>query len=184
MFFESINNQKVIKEELPAKDKSGFAMVELMLAISILLFGIIVVYGVFFNVITLSSSVSRRLGAIYLAKEGMEIIRNIRDNNFINNKNWDIDIKNCNKGCQADYKAGTLSEGPLNKLQKYNDNNFLLMNSDGLYGYDTGVSTIFKRKITTTSQDKDSLIVNVQVFWNYNGKPFSFETEGYLYNWY
>lgn len=164
--------------------QTGFTMVELIIAIIILSFGIISVYSAFSNMIMLSYNVSSRLTAVYLAKEGMEIVRNIRDDNFVNNKNWDKDIKSCDKGCQADYKAGTLAETSLNKLQQYDDNNFLSIDSDGFYSYGSGSATRFKRKITTTNEGKDALKFNVQVFWDYSGKPFSFETEGYLYDWY
>ena len=163
---------------------TGFTMIELMLAISILSLGIVAIFSVFYNTSVLSSAYSQRNIAIYLSKEGMEVARNIRDNNFINNLSWDKDIKNCDKGCQGDYKAGTAKETSFSKLQKYDSNNFLLLNSDGFYNYDAGTATRFKRKITTTGEGKDVLKLNVEVLWDYNGKSYSFETEGYLYNWY
>lgn len=166
------------------KNNRGFSMIELMASIFILSFGIIVIYNVFSNFIVMTNTVSSRLTAVYLAKEGMEIVKNVRDNNFINDENWDNDINICSSGCQADYKAGTASETSVNKIKNYNANQFLMMNSDGFYGYDSGIASKFKRKITITSQGSNALKVVTQVFWNYNGKDISFETTGYLYNWY
>lgn len=166
------------------KNSRGFSMIELMASIFILSFGIILIYNVFSNFIVVTNTISSRLTAVYLAKEGMEIVKNVRDNNFINNRNWDKDINSCSSGCQADYKAGTASEASVNKIKNYNANQFLLMNSDGFYGYDSGVDSKFKRKITITSQGSDALKVVTQIFWNYNGKNISFETTGYLYRWY
>lgn len=166
------------------KSGKGFTMIELIITIFVLSFGIIEVYSAFSGITGLTYNISPRFTAAYLTEEGMEIIRNIRDNNFVNNRSWDIGIINCDIGCQADYKTGTLSETSFNILKDYNENNFLLLNSDGLYGYDQGNATRFKRKITTVKEGSDILKVNVQVFWDYNGKPFIFETEGYLYDWY
>lgn len=178
------NNTANSSKDLKRESGAGFTMIELIIAISILSIGIVTVYSIFASILALSNSVSQRLIATYLAKEGMEVARNIRDDNFVNNRKWDKDIKICDKGCQADYKTGTANEASLNKLKKYNDNNFLNLNPDGLYSYDSGTTTRFKRKITVTSEDKDTLKVVVEVFWDYNSKSYIFQTEGYLYNWY
>lgn len=172
------------------RKERGFSMVELIITVFILSFGIVSVYGAFTNIIIAGHNISSRLIAVYLAKEGMEIARNIRDGNFVNNEIWDKDIKDCEKGCQADYKTGTSKETSLNKLKRYDDNKFLSLNTDGFYSYDSGVVSKFKRKITITkplkkeSYKNDVLKIAVEVFWDYSGKKFSFATEGYLYNWY
>lgn len=168
----SLNNQK------------GFTMIELIITVAVLSFGVVGVYSVFSDFSMLNYSTSSRFSAVYLGQEGLEIIRNIRDNNFINNAEWPKGLTICGSGCQADYKTGTSAQKPENKLKAYDNNKFLALNSDGFYSYDPGVATIFKRKITISQPSADVLIVNVKVFWDYNGKPFSFETEGHLYNWY
>jgi len=158
-------------------------MVEIMAAISVLLFGIVAIYGVFSNVVTLTYGTSARFTAAYLAQEGMETIRNIRDNNFISGATWSAGLLGspCSTGCMADYKTKTSSQ-----LVVYNDA-LLGLNSDGFYSYDSGsVPTIFKRKITISSVQGTTNILNVDVmvFWNYNGQSFNFDTSEYLYNWY
>lgn len=168
---------------LISKNKAGFTIIELVIAIAILSSGIIGVYGAFYSITKLTSSASLRLTASYLAQEGLEIARNIRDDNFINNASWSAGLENCSQGCQADYKTGTTAQISANQLQDYDDNNFLKLNADGFYGYDSGVSTPFKRKITITQVSADMLKVGMSVMWNYDGQPFSVETEEYLYNW-
>jgi len=168
------------------RENKGFTMIELIITIAILSFGITGVFMAFSPFVTLNYSVSSRFTAVYLAQEGLEVIRNIRDNNFINKLTWsDGGLTNCQGGCQADYKTGTLVETFDNQLKPYDPDNFLKINGDGFYGYDGGVDTIFKRKITITQPSgTDTLKVKVQVFWDYNGQSFDFETIGYLYNWY
>ncbi len=164
------------------KENKGFSMIELMASIVILSFGIIVIYNIFSNFIVLTNTISSRLTAIYLAKEGIEITRNIRDNNILNNKNWDKDLTGCSGGCQADYKAGTALEASTNSFKNYNNNNFLQINSDGFYSYDLGNPSKFKRKIIITIINSNVAKVDAQVFWDYNGKSLSFEVIDYLYH--
>ena len=168
----------------------GFTIIELMVAIVILSFGIMGAYGAFFPFVNATYAISQKFTAAYLAQEGLEITRNIRDNNFIarsrgRNIQWSDGLLDCQFGCQLDYKTGTPSETLSNKLKAYNPAEFLRINEDGLYGYDSGSVTKFQRKIIIDNQlGSDIVKVTVLVAWDYNNKPFSFETVGYLYNWY
>ena len=168
--------------------KAGFTMIELIITLSILSFGIIGVYSVFSPVVTSTYGISHRLIASYLAQEGFEIVRNLRDNNFIANPSpptWSDGLRFCQLGCQLDYKTGNPSvENPENALQSYTGN-YLMINPDGFYSYDIGgQETIFKRKVTIDdSLGPDVLKILVSVAWSYNSQPYEFKTEGYLYNW-
>jgi len=175
----------ILKKKKYCGNGEGFTMVELIITIALLSFGIIGVYSAFSSSIILNYNISSRFTAAYLAQEGLEIMRNMRDNNFINKVAWSSGLTICSSGCQADYKTGTSAQTAINQLQAYNPNNFLKLNSDGFYGYDTGTNTKFKRKIIITQPSgTDIFKVNVLVFWDYNGQSFNYETEGYLYNWY
>ena len=170
---------------------AGFTLVEIIIAISILAVGVILVYGAFSHVVMVTHDFSARFTAAYLTQEGLEIIRNLRDNNFIaiaNNPlnpllSWSMGLTGspCDTGCMADYKTVTTAQ-----LASYSGA-FLALNTDGFYSYDAGATaTKFKRKITITpvTGNTDVLHINVLVTWDYNGKAFSFEASEYLYNWY
>lgn len=164
-------------------------MIELIIAVFILSFGVVAVFSVFYSIVSFSGQISYRITGIYLTQEGMEIIRNLRDNNFISKSPWSAGLLSCALGCQADYKTGTALQTLQNQLQDYGENNFLKLNADGFYSYDAGNNTEFKRKIKITQPESiqpkgaDVLRVQVEVFWNYNKKPFNVKTIGYLYNW-
>jgi len=164
--------------------KRGFTIIELILTIVILSFGIIGVYNVFSPFISLNSNLYSRFTAAYLAQEGVEIVKNLRDHNFVNSTSWSNGLLICNLGCQADYKAGTLVAGVNNQLQSYDPNKFLKLDSEGFYSYDGSTDTIFKRKITITEDPPpDVLKVDVSVTWDFNGQFFNFDTVEYIYNW-
>ena len=168
------------------KKAAGFTLIEMIITISILSFGVMLVYQAFFWLVSSSYIISNRFTAAYLAQEGVEIIRNLRDNNFITiSQNplfqWNAEFSTCSDGCMADYKTQTAS-----LLVPY-DGSFLGLNGDGLYDHDVGSTpTIFKREITISpvSGTDDVLYVDVLVTWSYNSQSYSFNTAEYLYNWY
>jgi prepilin-type N-terminal cleavage/methylation domain-containing protein len=172
--------------------EKGFTMIELIVTLAILSFGIIGLYTAFTPLLYLTYNISSRFTAAYLAQEGLEIARNIRDDNFIASVKdptvlWSHGLLGCSLGCQADYKTGTPAERFENKLKAYDYSTYLSINADGLYSYDSGGSpTKFKRDIII-GQDQpnsDILKVSVIVSWDYNNQPYNFTAQGYLYNWY
>ena len=178
----------VLREKRASLSSGGFTMVEMIATIAVLSFGIIAIYSAFYPLVVLNYNIPLRLTAVYLTQEGLEIIHNMRDRNFIQsvqdgNSNWSDDLLDCETGCQADYKTGTMAEELANQLQPYNENAFLKLNEDGFYGYGNGTATRFRRKITVGHISQDTLKVNVEVIWEYNGQPFSFQASQYLYNW-
>ena len=100
---------------------AGFTIIELAISIFILSFAVVGVFSVFSMIVILTSDASDRLTATYLTQEGMEIVRNIRDTNWLNMDicasggtpnavscpvSW-ADGLDCASGCEADYTTGT-----------------------------------------------------------------------------
>lgn len=171
-------------------EQKGFTIIELIISIFLMLFAVVGIFGAFSIVTILTSNSADRLAATYLAQEGMEIVRNIRDNNWlamdaclsnsdceIQNNAWVEGLTNpgaCtneSQGCKADYQ-------PMDTLVPYgnNEENYLRINinNGGFYDYDnSGVKTKFQRKIVITplsdvnSQSDDHIIkVTVKVSWD------------------
>ncbi len=167
-----------------SKFLTGFTIVEIIVTITLLSLGILGIYSFFHPVISASSRLPLRVSAVYLAKEGLEITKNIRDSNIIQGLSWSESLLNCSTGCQLDYKTGTGAETPLNALQLYTGAP-LALQQDGFYSYDAEVPSLFKRKVTITQpfpSNSNILLVDVLVMWDYQGKPFNVATSGYLYN--
>lgn len=190
--------------------ESGFTIIELILSILILSIAIVGIFSSFSIMDILTSDQSDKLIGTYLAQEGMEIARNIRDTNWLNMQygpgsgySWDDNL-NCSFGCEADYTTGT---GVPNEWQmaQWASRYLYVSNSDGFYGYNTGNSskTKFKRNIiitpvTDVDGRSDHIIkVEVQVSWDQkpnilfpiryagNCEPSNCVTVwGTLYNWY
>ena len=151
------------------KNRSGFTLIEVIVAIFILTIGVMGAYAVVQQIIASTSITSSRLVAAYLAQEGIEIVRNIRDTNFILGNDWDNGLGTGEK--EVDYTME-------NELESWTDR-YLKIKSNGFYNYDSGSPTRFKRKITITKVEAYKREILVEVFWE-GGKVSAKE---YLYNW-
>lgn len=173
--------------------KKGFTLLEVIVAIFIITVGIIGVLSLVTYTISSAKVSSQKLVAAYLAQEGIEIVRNIRDGNWLFKTTWDTAL---GKGdWEGDYQdilslTNKCSSTPFNC--EYDDLQFLKIDG-GFYKYSaSGTKTPFKRRITifdktdlSSPPDRiiDMLKVSVTVFWEEKGKTYEVEAQENLYNW-
>lgn len=159
-----------------SKPAAGFTLVEVMAATFIAVTGIAAAYGLVNYSLAMANDASMRLTASYLAKEGIEIIRNIRDSNYVERENsWNYKLENCYAGCGVDYSSDSLSPD-------YKDD-FLKLDG-GFYKYSpSGESTPYKRIVTVDDSFADILKLTVEVKWSRSGKQNSVVLREDIYNW-
>ena len=149
----------------------SFTLIETITAIFILSTGILALSSLISYFISISSISSQRLIAAYLAQEGIEIVRNLRDTNLLSGKNWDYGLNDGN--WQIDYNDNTFS--PYTGT-------FLNLETNGFYGYGFGTQTPFRRKINL-QKDENVLKILVEVSWQERGRSHSLTAQANLYNW-
>jgi len=76
--------------------KKGFTVLEVLIAVLVLTIGGLAAYSVVQQIVFKTFSANYRLSAAYLAKEGIEIVRNTRDTNWIEAENWDNGLASTN----------------------------------------------------------------------------------------
>ena len=155
------------------KTKEGFTILEVLVTMFVLTIGGLAAYAMVQQIIFYTFSSSYRLTAAHLAKEGIEIVRNIRDTNWLEQESWDNGL------VPGEWEADFNDNPPLffyagRKLRF--DNNF--------YSYDSGVETRYKRKITIVSEGSDELKISVEVEWEEKGETYTIVVQENLYNWY
>jgi type IV pilus modification protein PilV len=159
------------------KDQKGFTLIEVLTAIFIITIGAGGVITLINQTVGFTQETSSKLIASYLAQEGIEIVKNIRDSNFLKvyktgSGDWSDGLTGCSSGCQGDYTSNDLSSYSGQKLK-----------TDGsFYSYGSGEDTPFSRKITITS-DANMLKVVVEIFWQGKGRDYSFSAQENLYKW-
>ena len=151
--------------------KKGFSFLETVIAIGILMISSLAVYGATVRILNNVNEEKTRFTAAYLAQEGIEVVRNMRDTNWINEAlTW-------NTGLDAgDYRvqynsSSLLADGDV----------VLKLDSNHFYNYDSGTDTTFKRKTTLSHPDTDIIKVITEVSWPGQSSPI--KAEEFLYNW-
>ncbi len=154
--------------------KRGFTLLEVIVAIFVIMVGITGTLGIIQQGISYTQLSSSRLVANYLAQEGIEIVRNIRDTNWLEENPWSDGIPSGN--WEADYNDSTLTSWS-------SQGRFLNIDNKGFYSYSSGSPTKFKRKITI-AKDTDILKISVQVEWQERGRDYQVTVQENLYKWY
>lgn len=176
-------------------DRGGFTLMEVMIAITVLMVGVVGAYSAVQKIVSFASTSSFQLPAIYLSQEGLEIVRNIRDTNWLDpaGPSWDQGIVCCaaplpSCECEADYRSTALElyQDPGRFLKIYDSGN------GDFYCYSTSadaVQTAFKRKILITPVDEDLdgdndvLGVRATVSWTERGRDHEVVLEEKLYKY-
>ena len=157
----------------------SFTLIEVLAAIFLITVGVMAALIVINQTTVFTQVTSSRLVASYLAQEGIEIVKNIRDSNFLKihkgiiaEEHWIDGLTGCEGGCEADYDdSGLVSADRYLKI------------NGGFYNYDSGIETAFKRKITITPDGSDILKVLVEVSWTERGRTHQVTAQENLYKW-
>ncbi len=70
----------------------GFTLLEVIVAILVIVVGVLAAFNVVQNIVSYTFQTGSRLTAAYLAMEGIEEVRNIRDTNWLEGEEWDNGI--------------------------------------------------------------------------------------------
>jgi prepilin-type N-terminal cleavage/methylation domain-containing protein len=164
---------KLLAVNYSLQTNRGFTLIEIAIAIFVLTVGILAIYALVPKSVSVGMSNVNSFIASQLAEEGIEIVRNFRDTNWIEGKAWTDGLTQCSSGCEVDYDDTKLStSGP---------SHFLKIDNNGFYNYEIGADTKFKRKITITTPSATSTLVGVEVSGFGQGSPFIIKEN--LYDW-
>lgn len=170
----------------------GQIMLESIVAISVI---IIALLGIF-DLLSRSLSVNRVAGNQYvaanLASEGIEVVKNIIDNNAIQGSAWNNGL---NEGIyEISYDNASIGapelidSNPDNCAPAYIRQNAQLLTfepSTGIYDYGLSTPTIFKRAVCIKSLSSgDELKINSIVTWTTRGDAnLEINLEDHFFNW-
>lgn len=162
--------------------RRGFTIIELVVAIFLVTVGTGAAMAVIQSTIGFSAITSGQLTASYLAQEGIEIIRNQRDNNWLAQREnpglaWDNGIT-----AAIDYRLDYRSRSFPDAGCALGADNYLKYDGS-FYNCLSGAETQFKRKITIIKPGADEMAVSVQVSWSERGREHQVTAQTKLRNW-
>ena len=186
---------KNFKKILPHKFQ-GFTIIETLIAIAIISVGLGGVLGLVSYVISISRMSSTEIIAANLAQEGIEVIRNIRDSNWVGNKSWKKGIEGSpgKRTARVSYNSTDSSVQYINPMvgnpvackAPPDADQCQLYLKDGFYSHDnTGEETNFRRLVRINKiGGQDRLRVRSIVAWQgRNGNWHQISVEDHLYDY-
>jgi Tfp pilus assembly protein PilV len=151
----------------------GFTIIEVIGAIFILVVGVVGVYSAVNFALSTARTFSSRLVAAYLAQEGIEVVRNIRDTNWLNGSAWDSNLPAAD--CGVEYNG--------NSCLTTRANAFLRVDANGFYNYQNGTTTPFQRRLRINKPNANAMQVTVTVTWSESGRQNTFVAREDFTNW-
>jgi prepilin-type N-terminal cleavage/methylation domain-containing protein len=158
----------------------GFTLVEVLISLVLMATALVPAFILTNDSLRLSERIRNSLVAANLAQEGIEVVRGIRDGNWFRSEDFVVGLDVCTLGCIFQYdsienEVDTVLEG----LQAY----LKVDPATGLYQYDTGADSIFRRTVTITMVSAVEMKVESVVTWVERGDAKSTTLETHLYNW-
>ncbi len=158
------------------KATQGQMLIEAMIAITILIVAIFSIFNLIARAISLNRVVSEQYAATYLASEGIEVVKNLIDQNIQQCAAWNQDITD--GAHEVQYDSASLS-GVSGEPLKFDVNT-------GLYSYQSGEATPYYRTVaisTSGDQNQEIQVVSSVRWKGRSGSDTQIDVEDHLYNW-
>lgn len=173
-------------------DNRGFGLIEVAVSIYIITMGLLGLMSLVTQNIQTQYVNKFTIIASELAQEGLELARNIRDDNWKDESiDWKADVfQGNNQKYTIDYRVKN-DRNIINKVDTITDQDArLYINPDGFYQHYLSGSapanaqtTPFYRIIEVTKEQDISLTVKCTIYWTERGKDHTYIAETKLYNW-
>lgn len=162
-----------LKNFFKVKNSAGFTIVEL-LATLLVLFGVIQIFVSITEDINSSTLVKDNLIAANLVQEGIEVARNIRDKDWFASGTFGASLPD-----------GTwLVQWNSNTPAPVGANPLLKRDNSGVFNYDSGTDTVFRRTITVSTVSAQEKKIISTVTWDFRGSSKAISAEDHLFNWF
>lgn len=158
--------------------RHGQALIEVLVAISILVVGLLGVVGLLSRALGLNRVVADNYTATYLASEGIEVAKNIIDANSLNGAGWNAGI-NFGNDLEVDYDSDNLRNIATGRP-------LLFDAASRRYSYRSGLETPYFRRIRVELVNGGAAEVKVtsEVNWvTRGGGESKVVLEDHFYNW-
>lgn len=165
----------LIKKKNKFFSRKGFSILEITVAISIIAVGFLGVSSLVIQNIQVQNINKNVLIASQLAQEGLELIRNQRDRNWMAGSSFDSGIEG--GASYVEYKIDYLNPASADNVDQE-----LKINIDGFFQYASGDDSGFKR-VVEIKNNTTNLDVKCTVEWQDRGDTRDYVAQMFLYDW-
>ena len=162
--------------------RSGFLLVEAMVAMSVLLVGVLGIFSLMSQSIKLTRTLNDQYVATYLAAEGIEIVKNLLDSNILTDPGaWNANGFSIDACYELDYTTPNLASASPAACSRGS----VPLRFDGsFYGYGDGSNSWFTRVVHVSPiMDGAQIGVRVRSTVQWAGGSQSFVLEDAFYAW-
>lgn len=154
--------------------KGGFTLIETMVALTIVLVAVVGPISLIGNSLSNIYYARDQMVAINLAQEGIEVVRQKRDNSLLATAQWDTDFS---------VVGSYIVDAPLLSLSIGGDTK-IYQDADGFYrqGSEFPTATQFSRTVTIAVAGSEEKKVTSTVTWNTGNKAGTITAIEYLFN--
>ena len=159
---------------------NGFTLIEVTAVIFIISIGLVGVLSLVLQNIKAGYINKNTLIASQLAQEGLELVRNLRDENWLTaGSDWKESIV-----ADGTYAIDYTGRGSINDgVNSISDAAAILkINTDGFYNHSGGTAGNFSRLISV-ADFVDFITVSSVARWEDKGNYYNYKAETVLYNW-
>lgn len=153
----------------------GFTLIETLVSLVLVTIAMGPVFVLATSSLNVAARIEHNLIASSLAQEGIEVVRNIRDTNWLNGVAFDNNLSVGTWRVEWSTVGGGLMAVGSNPVLKKNN---------GIYSYTSGTDTIFKRTVAISKPNSGELILISSVTWVERGSINRTVTaESHLFDW-
>jgi prepilin-type N-terminal cleavage/methylation domain-containing protein len=161
--------------------RRAFTLLETLVAVAVLLMALLGPFSIAQQALKSAYYARDQVTAFYLAQEGVEFVRAIRDQNYLSGSAWLTGIDACTDvPCIVDFPNFTYTVCPQGVCPPIR-----VSQIGGLYNHVTGTDSPFTRYVvlTPSASNPDQMIVSVTISWRSAGVPRVFTIQERLFNW-
>ena len=173
------------------QNTAGFTLLETLIAIGLLAVSITGPIVLATQGLSSAFFAKDQVTAFYLAQEGVEYVRSIRDENILQQRSWlyDLDGSGTKDACVdqtepciidlPNYTHSSCPAGGCDKLRFNEVSN--LYNQTAIGG--SNIESPYTREVTITTVNSDEVSIFVTVSWTTGSKTHSFTIRENMFNW-